>query len=248
MTSSQNKVALVTGAGRRIGACICRTLHKTGWNVVIHCHKSYAQANELADELNSLRANSARVIQADLNLLADIRSLAVNAASTWGRLDALINNASSFFPTPVESASEDQWNNLINSNLKAPFFLSQAVIEALRQTRGCIINITDIFSVRPMPGHSIYSIAKAGNAMLTKSLALELSPDVRVNGVAPGAILWPEDAHGKEIASEIKLQQIPLGALGGAQTIADTVRFLIEDAPYITGEIITVDGGRSLMQ
>lgn len=245
---SSEKVALVTGAGRRIGAAICRNLHSAGWNLVIHCHKSLAEANQLADDLNAQRENSATVVQANLNKMLDIQLLANTAIAAWGHLDALINNASSFFPTQVQTASEEQWDNLLSSNLKAPFFLSQAVADELRQRRGCIINISDIFAARPMPGHAIYSIAKAGNSMLTKSLALELAPEVRVNAVAPGAILWPENINGEEIINESKLQQIPLGTLGGAQAIADTVIFLIQDAPYITGQIIAVDGGRSLQQ
>jgi pteridine reductase len=245
---NHRKVVLVTGAARRIGAAICSTLHAEGWNVVIHCHKSHVVAEALADALNQERPQSAQVIQANLNKMRDIQFLATAAPAAWGRLDALVNNASSFFATTVPGATEEQWEDLLGSNLKAPFFLSQALYAELCQRRGCIINISDIFAVRPMPRHAIYSIAKAGNAMMTKSLALEMAPQVRVNGVAPGAILWPENEMGEEIISHEKLQQIPLGNLGGAQVIADTVRFLITEAPYITGEMITVDGGRSLQQ
>lgn len=241
-------VALVTGAARRIGAAICRTLHAEGWNLVIHCNTSQTQAETLADALNQERPQSAQVIQADLNKMVDIQFLAAAAPAAWGRLDALVNNASSFFPTPVADATEEQWDDLLGSNLKAPFFLSQALYPELRQQHGCIINISDIFAVRPMPRHTIYSIAKAGNAMMTKSLALEMAPQVRVNGVAPGAILWPENAIGEEVISRDKLQQIPLGKLGGVQAISDTIKFLLTESPYITGQIITVDGGRSLQQ
>lgn len=241
-------VALVTGAARRIGAAICRTLHAEGWNLIIHCNTSQAQAETLADALNQERPQSAQVIQADLNKMVDIQFLAAAAPAAWGRLDALVNNASSFFPTPVADATEEQWDDLLGSNLKAPFFLSQALYPELRQQHGCIINISDIFAVRPMPRHTIYSIAKAGNAMMTKSLALEMAPQVRVNGVAPGAILWPENAIGEEVISRDKLQQIPLGKLGGVQAISDTIKFLLTESPYITGQIITVDGGRSLQQ
>lgn len=241
-------VALVTGAARRIGAAICRTLHAEGWNLIIHCNTSQAQAETLADALNQERPQSAQVIQADLNKMVDIQFLAAAAPAAWGRLDALVNNASSFFPTPVANATEEQWDDLLGSNLKAPFFLSQALYPELRQQHGCIINISDIFAVRPMPRHTIYSIAKAGNAMMTKSLALEMAPQVRVNGVAPGAILWPENAIGEEVISRDKLQQIPLGKLGGVQAISDTIKFLLTESPYITGQIITVDGGRSLQQ
>lgn len=246
--STPFKVALVTGAARRIGAAICRALHMDDWNLVIHCNQSLAEAEALAHELNQLRPYSAQVVQADLTKMVDIQFLASAAPAAWGRLDALINNASTFFPTPISGATEEQWDNLLGSNLKAPFFLSQALYPELSQQRGCIINISDIFAVRPMPGHTIYSIAKAGNSMLTKSLALEMAPQVRVNGVAPGAILWPENADGKEVVNTDKLAQIPLGTLGGAQAIANTVKFLINESPYITGQILAVDGGRSLQQ
>lgn len=249
MTQNHNrKVALVTGAARRIGADICRALHAEGWNLVIHYNQSQEQAEALADTLNQARPRSAQTVQADLNKMVDIQFLAAAAPAAWGRLDALVNNASSFFPTPLPDATEEQWEALLGSNLKAPFFLSQALYPELRQQRGCIINISDIFAVRPMPRHTIYSIAKAGNAMMTKSLALEMAPDVRVNSVAPGAILWPENETGEEVVSRDKLQQIPLGRLGGVQAVSDTVKFLINNSPYITGQIIAVDGGRSLQQ
>lgn len=249
MTSlAHPKVALVTGAARRIGAAICRTLHAEGWNVIIHCHQSLTAAEALASTLNQQRSKSAQVIQADLNKMMDVQFLAAAAPVVWGRLDALVNNASTFYPTPIPDATENQWNDLIGSNLKAPFFLSQALYLELSQQHGCIINISDIFAVRPMPRHAIYSIAKAGNAMMTKSLALEMAPNVRVNGIAPGAILWPENEMGEEVISRDKLQQIPLGKLGGTQAIANSVKFLIMESPYITGQIISVDGGRSLQQ
>lgn len=249
MTQNHNrKVALVTGAARRIGADICRALHAEGWNLVIHYNQSQEQAEALADTLNQARPRSAQTVQADLNKMVDIQFLAAAAPAAWGRLDALVNNASSFFPTPLPDATDEQWEALLGSNLKAPFFLSQALYPELRQQRGCIINISDIFAVRPMPRHTIYSIAKAGNAMMTKSLALEMAPDVRVNSVAPGAILWPENETGEEVVSHDKLQQIPLGRLGGVQAVSDTVKFLINNSPYITGQIIAVDGGRSLQQ
>lgn len=249
MTQNHNrKVALVTGAARRIGADICRALHAEGWNLVIHYNQSQEQAEALADTLNQARPQSAQTVQADLNKMVDIQFLAAAAPAAWGRLDALVNNASSFFPTPLPDATDEQWEALLGSNLKAPFFLSQALYPELRQQRGCIINISDIFAVRPMPRHTIYSIAKAGNAMMTKSLALEMAPDVRVNSVAPGAILWPENETGEEVVSRDKLQQIPLGRLGGVQAVSDTVKFLINNSPYITGQIIAVDGGRSLQQ
>src|SRR5688572_17435220 len=195
-TTNDARVALVTGGARRIGAAICETLHDNGFAVIIHCHNSASAANTLAQKLNRRRPDSVKILTADLNDSEQIRQLAQNALSTWGRVDALINNASSFFPTPLDQATQEHWDNLINSNLKAPFFLSQTLHDELARVRGCIINICDIFGFRPMPRHSIYSIAKAGNAMLTQSLALEMAPAVRVNGVAPGAILWPEDSNG----------------------------------------------------
>lgn len=250
MTTRENhhKVALVTGAARRIGAAICDTLHAEGWNVIIHCHKSMEDAATLANTLNQQRPKSAQVIQANLNKMEDIQFLSTAAPAAWGRLDALVNNASSFYPTPIPHSTEGQWNDLVGSNLKAPFFLSQMLYNELAQRHGSIINISDIFAVRPMPRHAIYSIAKAGNAMMTKSLALEMAPNVRVNGIAPGAILWPENEVGEEVISLDKLQQIPLRTLGGVEAIAASVKFLIMDSPYITGQIIAVDGGRSLQQ
>lgn len=246
--NSQSPVALVTGASRRIGAAICKNLHEIGFNIIIHYHRSHDSANALAQELNQRRKHSAVVCRADLNDMQHITALADFSRNAWGRVDALINNASSFYPTPLDQAQPQAWDDLINSNLKAPYFLSVALIKDLSQHQGTIINLADIFAERPMPQHSIYSIAKAGNRMLTQSLALELAPDIRVNGVAPGAILWPEDADGNEKTNPAKLADIPLGRLGGAHSIADTVRFLVTGAPYITGQIIRVDGGRSLRQ
>jgi pteridine reductase len=243
---SEFPVALVTGGSRRIGAAICRDLHKVGFNIVIHFNQSEGSATALAQELNQIRANSAAIARADLNDMNQISELAIFVQTIWGRVDALINNASTFYPTPVTESPTAAWDDLMNSNLKAPYFLSLALVPALMQQRGSIINMADIFAERPMPNHSIYSIAKAGNLMLTQSLALELGPHIRVNGVAPGAILWPEDADGQEKVNPEKLQHIPLGRLGGAQSIAEAVRFLITGASYITGQIIRVDGGRSL--
>lgn len=247
-TKNDSPVALVTGGARRIGAAICETLHDNGFAIIIHCHHSIDAANALALKLNQRRPNSATILIADLNDSAQVQQLAQNAFSAWGRVDALINNASSFFPTPLNQATPEHWDNLINSNLKAPFFLSQTLHSELARSGGCIINICDIFGLRPMQGHSIYSIAKAGNAMLTQSLALEMAPNVRVNGVAPGAILWPENASGQEVPEPAKLKKIPLGRLGGSEAVANTVLFLIKHAPYITGQIIAVDGGRTLKQ
>lgn len=246
------KVALVTGAAKRIGAEIARQLHASGFNLVIHYNHSMVAANKLIEELNSERENSAIGIKADLNDHAQIAQLAYQSVAHWQRMDLLVNNASSFYPTPLDEASEQDWNDLINSNLKAPFFLSQILSITLKKCRGCIINIADIYAQRPLKNHSIYSIAKAGNVMLTKSLAQELAPDVRVNGIAPGAILWPDDYYKKsedQLSDENKekmLAQIPLQQRGQVQDIARTILFLAKDAPYITGQIIAVDGGRSI--
>lgn len=248
MTLSTVPVALITGGARRVGAALTRMLHQEGFHVVIHCHRSTQSAEKLADELNSLRKNSATILRADLNSMADIHHLAEETLAIDQRLDALINNASSFYPTPLGSVEEHHWNDLINSNLKAPFFLSQYLSSAIAEQRGTIINIADIFAERPMPGHTIYSIAKAGNVMLTRSLALELAPKVRVNGIAPGAILWPEDSNGEEQVNLGKLAAIPLNKLGGTEAVTSTARYLIQEAPYVTGQVITVDGGRSLRQ
>lgn len=246
------KVALVTGAAKRIGAEIARQLHVVGFNVIVHYNQSSTMANELIDALNSNRENSAIGIQADLNDLSQVVNLAKQSEAQWNRLDLLVNNASSFYPTPIGKATDEDWDNLVNSNLKAPFFLAQALAPALKQSHGNIINIADIYAQQPLKKHSIYSIAKAGNIMLTKSLAQELAPEVRVNGIAPGAILWPEDYYKKteeQLSDENKekmLSQIPLQQRGQIQDITRTVIFLAKDAPYITGQVIAVDGGRSI--
>lgn len=251
MPISSIRVALVTGAAKRIGAEIVRQLHKENFNVVIHYHQSEKAAKELADELNEERENSAFCIAADLNNVAQINNLAEQAQQHWQRIDLLVNNASSFYPTPIGETNEENWNQLINSNLKAPFFLAQALAKNLGTHHGCIINIADIYADKPLKKHSIYSIAKAGNIMLTKTLAQELAPLVRVNGIAPGAILWPDDSHKKpedrlsDDDKEKMLAKIPLQQRGQAQDIARTILFLTQ-SPYITGQILTVDGGRSI--
>lgn len=246
-TDHNKKVALITGGAKRIGAEIARCLHAHHFNVVIHYRHSRTAAEKLADELNDLRPNSALAAYADLHDINDINALASTAINQWQRIDALINNASWFYPTAVHNSSETDWNNLMGSNLKAPFFLSQALAPELQKQQGCIINIADIYADKPLKGHSIYCIAKAGNIMLTKSLAQELAPNIRVNGIAPGAILWPEQSDKlSDDAKQQLLNKIPLQERGQAQDIARTVLFLVKDAPYITGHILTVDGGRSI--
>ena len=243
---SNNKVAVITGAGRRIGAALARKLHSLNYTVLVHCNRSRQAATELVAELNQRREFSADCIVADLLEYTSTELIADKAKQTWGRCDVLINNASAFYPTPVATSTEQQWNELIGSNLKAPFFLSKTLHPLLKESNGCIINIADINGFKPLANHSIYSIAKAGNIMLTKSLALEFAPEVRVNGIAPGAILWPEDSKQKEVINTTKLDSIPLGKLGGLESIVNTTLFLIEKADYVSGEIITVDGGQSI--
>jgi pteridine reductase len=245
--SLQGKCALITGAAQRIGATIARLLHAEGMDILIHYRSSTASALALQAELQSQRPDSVSLLQADLQDSACFRPLIDAALAFRGRLDLLVNNASSYYPTPFEGAAEAAWDDLIGSNLKAPFFLSQAAAPALRQQHGAIINLIDIHAERPLKGYPIYSIAKAGNAMLVKSLARELGPDIRVNGIAPGAILWPEQGLEDEVRQEI-LQRTALKRPGNPQDIARTLLFLLRDAPYITGQIITVDGGRTLQQ
>lgn len=243
--SLENKVALITGSARRIGATIVRALHAAGADVVIHYRGSNDEARQLAAELNAQRPDSAATFAADLTRLAGIEQLA-REASTWRpRLDILVNNASSFYPTPVGTITEQQWDDLVGTNLKAPMFLSQAVLPMLRDSRGVIINIVDIHAQRPLRDHPVYGSAKAGLVMLTRSLAKDLAPDIRVNGVAPGAILWPEDGMSDETKDAI-LDQVPLGKPGSPEDIAGAVLFLARDATYVTGQIVAVDGGRSL--
>lgn len=247
MNQTQHPVALITGAARRIGAEIAQQLHRAGYNIVLHYRNSASEADRLAKSLNQLRADSARIIAADLNDINALQALADHALNAWGRLDALINNASAFYPTPIGTVTEREWDDLFNSNLKAPFFLAQALANELKKNHGCIINIADIHAQRPLKDHPVYCAAKAGNIMLTQSLARELAPQVRVNGIAPGAILWPEQQSDlTEKAKQEILEKIPLQKRGSAQDIARSVLFLVAEAPYITGQILAVDGGRSI--
>lgn len=240
-----NKVILVTGAARRIGAAIVTCLHENGARVVVHYGSSADDAKQLAAGLNQVRENSAMTIQADLQVIADLPGLIKSVVSWGGRLDGLVNNASRFYATPVGSITEEHWDELLGSNLKAPLFLSQAAAPQLRKNGGAIINIVDIHSQRPLRDHAVYGPAKAGLAMLTRSLAKDLAPDVRVNGVSPGAILWPEDGITESVQQSI-LQQVPLQRAGDPQDIAACVLYLLRDAVYVTGQVIAVDGGRSI--
>lgn len=245
MTTLTGKVALITGAAHRIGAEIARTLHGEGMNIVLHYRTSLARAEAMQEELNARRPNSVRLLQADLLETTALATLVRNAEACWGRLDALVNNASTFYPTRVGEVTETQWHDLIGTNLKAPFFLSQAALPYIARHQGCIVNIVDIHSQRPLKGFPVYSIAKAGLAMLTMALARELGPSVRVNGVAPGAILWPEHALDDGTKHEI-IARTALKRQGSPADIARAVVFLIRDAGYVSGQVLNVDGGRSL--
>jgi len=242
---TQIKTALITGAAARIGAEITRTLHAAGMNIVIHYRSSADQANALRDQLNSQRANSAHTLQADLLDTPSLATLVEQATDVWGGLDVLVNNASSFYPTPVGEITETHWDDLMGSNLKAPIFLSQAATPYLKTSQGCIINIVDVHGFRPMKAHPVYCAAKAGLAMLTQSLAKELGPEIRVNGVAPGAIMWPSSEL-DPATQEAILERTALKRQGGPEDIAKTVKFLVLEGDYITGQVIPVDGGRSI--
>ncbi len=243
----QGKTILVTGGAKRVGAAIVRRLHAAGANTVIHYRSSMDEALALCVELNGLRENSARIVQADLLDVSALKSMVEVATTHFGRLDGLVNNASSFYATPLADLDESHWLDLIGTNLKAPLFLAQAAAPELRRRHGCIINIADIHAERPMHGHLLYSVAKSGLVALTKALAQEMAPQVRVNAVAPGVIVWPE---GEVWQNEEQRRKIVAHTLlkreGEPDDIAKTVKFLIADAPYITGQVIAVDGGRSI--
>ncbi len=239
------KTALITGAARRIGATVARVMHDAGMNLSLHYRSARDQAICLQRELNDRRPDSVMLMQADLLQTASLAALIENTTRHWGRLDLLVNNASSFFPTPLRAATESQWDHLMGSNLKAPFFLAQAAAPELRRRNGNIVNMVDIYAERPLEEHIIYCVTKAGLTMLTKSLAMELGPEIRVNGIAPGAILWPEQGISDTTKDGI-LSRSALKRLGTTEDIATTVLFLVRDGAYITGQIIPVDGGRSI--
>ena len=247
LNNMSNPIALITGGGRRIGATTAKFLHANNFNVILHYRRSVKEALALTATLNNLRPHSATAICADLNNIDQVTQLADEALQQWGQLDVLINNASSYYPTRFGDVTEHQWDDLLASNTKAPFFLSQALAPALAKQQGCIVNIVDIHAERPLLDYSPYTIAKAGSAMLTKSLARELAPNIRVNGIAPGVIIWPENAaEHTDTEKQRILEQIPLQREGSADDIAKTVLFFVKDAPYISGQILAVDGGRSL--
>ena len=240
------KTILITGGSKRVGAEIARLMHADGANLMIHYRSPAQEARALQDELNAVRENSVALIQADLLDTPVLPSLVSQTVATFGKLDVLVNNASSFYPTPVGTIAEKDWVDLMGSNLKAPMFLSQAAAPELKKHYGCIVNITDIHADRPMKNYLVYSVAKAGLVGLTKSLARELAPNVRVNGVAPGPIMWPEDnADFDEVSRQRIVSHTMLKRAGNPSDIAHAVRFFIEDAPFVSGQILAVDGGRS---
>lgn len=241
------KVALVTGAARRIGAEIAKQLHADGMNIVLHYNASEQAAADLCEELNTIREKSALVLSAELGTEENSQALIERAVKVWGRLDVLVNNASRFYRTYIGKVTSYAWDDLINSNLKAPFFLAQAAAPILALNHGSIVNITDIHAERPMRDYSVYCISKAGLSMMTKVLAKELGPKVRVNAVAPGSIIWPEGEN--SLSDDLKqkiIDRTPLGRGGMAGDIAKAVVFLVRDANFITGQVISIDGGRSL--
>jgi pteridine reductase len=243
----QGKTVLVTGGAKRVGAAIVRRLHAAGANVAIHCRASLYDALALRAELNEKRPDSACTVQADLMEIATLPRVVEEAVKHFGHLDALVNNASSFYPTPLDTMTEQQWNDLLGTNLRAPLFLAQAAAPELRRRHGCIVNIVDIHADFPMHGHLLYNVAKTGLAGLTRALAQELAPQIRVNGVAPGVNLWPESEMWQDEDQRRKIiAHTLLKREGEPDDIARTVKFLIADAPYITGQIISVDGGRSI--
>ena len=244
----KDKVALITGGVKRIGAAIARQLHKEGMKLALHYRHSDTAAHALQAELNNQRPESVLLLQADLGNLAKLNSMVWQTIEHYGQLDVLVNNASSFYPTPIGIVSEKEWEDLLDTNLKVPFFLSQAAVPHLAKTQGCIINIVDIHAERPLKKHPVYSTSKAGLVMLTKALALELGPQkIRVNAIAPGAILWPANTH-DEVSQQRIISAVALKRHGEPQDIAKTLLFLVRDAGYMTGQIISVDGGRTLNQ
>jgi pteridine reductase len=238
------RAVLVTGGARRVGAVIARKLHSAGANVVVHYRRSSDEADALVQELNRMRTGSARVAQADLLDIGQIPRLIDEATGAFGRLDVLVNNASSFYPTPIGQVTPKAWDDLVGSNLRAPLFLAQAAASALRAAAGLVLNMADIHGTRPLKDHVVYTTAKAGLIMLTKSLARELAPEVRVNAIAPGPVLWPENADEQRKAKVI--DSTLLKRAGSPEDVARAALFVAVDAPYVTGQVLAVDGGRSV--
>lgn len=245
-TQTHRPVALITGAARRVGSVIARTLHAAGYDIVLHYRRSKTDVDGLCAELERSRPNSTLSIAAELADIDRLPAIVDAAIDRFGRLDALINNASAFFPTPIGTVSTIQWNELFASNAQAPFFLSQAAAPHLKRSHGSIVNMVDIYAERPLAAHPVYCMAKAALAMMTLSLAKELGPEIRVNGIAPGAVLWPE--AGKTYTDQNELiARTPLKRAGSPDDVAKAVLFLIRDATFTTGQILRVDGGRSLV-
>jgi pteridine reductase len=242
---NERPVALITGGAKRVGAVIARTLHASGYDLALHCRHSIAEAEALAAELSQQRAGSVLVLQAELADTQRLPQLIDATLARYGRLDALINNASSFYDTPIDKASIEQWNDLFASNAQAPFFLTQAALPALRAAHGAIVNLVDIYAERSIANYPIYVMAKGALAAMTRTLALDLAPDVRVNGVAPGAVMWPSDGKSYD-DQQAMMARTPLGRAGTPEDVAATVLWLLRDAPFVTGQIIRVDGGRSI--
>jgi pteridine reductase len=236
---------LVTGGARRLGAAIARCLHGAGANVVVHCRTSVDEARQIVDELNATRAGSADVVTCDLLDVAALPGMMMRAIDRFGRLDVLVNNASSFYPTPVGEIDAAQFDDLIGTNVRAPLFLAQAAVPALRASRGLILNLADIHGQRPLRRHVVYSLAKAGLIMLTKSLARELGPEIRVNAIAPGPVLWPEQGIDPSLKEEI-VRQTALKRSGSPDDIARAAYFFAAEAPFVTGQVLAVDGGRGI--
>jgi pteridine reductase len=245
MSSLSGKCVLVTGAAKRLGAAIARAAHAEGANVVIHYRSSRTAAEKLCTELTALRAHSAVAAQADLLDTAAHAPLIADAIAAFGKLDVLVNNASTFYPTPIGNVTEDQWRDLVGANVKAPLFLSQAAVPELRKAQGLILNMVDIHGQKPLIKHTVYSIAKAGLMMMTRSLARELGPDIRVNGIAPGPVLWPEQGMDNALQDEI-IAKTALKRVGSSDDIARAAVYFMRDAPFVTGQILAVDGGRSI--
>ena len=238
-------VVLITGAARRVGASIARTLHAAGYDLALHCRHSRRELDALIGELEQRRGSSTLALQAELGDVDALPDLVNDTIARFGRLDGLVNNASAFFPTPLESVTTQQWDELFASNARAPFFLAKAAARHLRERAGAIVNLLDIYAQRPLPGYSVYCMAKAAQAAMTEALAHELGPEVRVNGVAPGAVMWPESGKSYANKDEI-IARTPLKRAGSAEDVASAVLWLLRDASFVTGQIVRVDGGRSL--
>ncbi len=238
-------VVLITGAARRVGASIARTLHAAGYDLALHCRHSRRELDALIGDLEQRRGSSTLALQAELADVDALPDLVNDTIARFGRLDGLVNNASAFFPTPLQSVTPQQWDELFASNARAPFFLAKAAASHLRDRAGAIVNLLDIYAQRPLPGYAVYCMAKAAQAAMTEALAHELGPEVRVNGVAPGAVMWPESGKSYANKDEI-IARTPLKRAGSAEDVASAVLWLLRDASFVTGQIVRVDGGRSL--